>query len=87
MIRPASYLPAATAAMIWSNGTTSYSKPPGSSSRSVRNAVVIVPGTAILTFFRSSTRHRPAGDDHRAVAVAHAAARSASRAYLSSRWA
>ena len=39
--------------MIWSNGITSYSKPPGSNSRSVRKAVVMVPGMAILTLLSS----------------------------------
>ena len=44
------------------------------SSRSVRNAVVIVPGTAIVDPLQLIDAHRPAGDDHRPVAIAHAAA-------------
>ena len=36
--------------------------------------MVRVPGTASLTFLISSSENLPAGDDHRAVAIAHAAA-------------
>ena len=54
MSSPASALPDRTSSMIWSNGTSRQRYSP-SRSWSVRNAVVIRPGTAISTRRRSSS--------------------------------
>ena len=50
---------------------------------SARNAVVSVPGTAIVFAGQIARLHRFAGDDHRAVVVAHAGAAGAESVLLS----
>ena len=79
MIRPASTRPSATAGRIWSNGMTTTGTSLPRQSWSVKNAVVSLPGTAIVRPCRSSSVAGVARDQGRAIPVAHARARGQQR--------